>query len=55
MNSKRELATWAGLALAGLVLLTGILAWQHKSTTVRGAIYLSTDPAAGSQVFKNKG
>ncbi|MFB3916613.1 MAG: c-type cytochrome [Terriglobales bacterium] len=55
MNSKREFITWAGLALAGLLLLTGILIWQHKTTVVRGAIYLSTDPAAGSEVFNQKG
>jgi cytochrome c2 len=52
---KRELVTWAALAFAGLVLLISILAWQHKTTIMHGAIYLSTDPAAGSHIFKEKG
>ncbi|MFB3815906.1 MAG: c-type cytochrome [Terriglobales bacterium] len=55
MNLKREVWTWAGLAVAALALLGGILAWQHKRVTVQGAIYLSTDPVAGAQVFKAKG
>ncbi len=55
MNLKREVIAWAGLAVAALLLLIGVLAWQRKQVAVRGAIYLSTDPVAGARVFKSKG
>ncbi len=55
MDLKRETIAWSGLAIAAIVLLGAILAWQNKQVTVHGAIYVSTDPVAGAQVFKDKG
>jgi cytochrome c2 len=54
-NLKRDALTWFGLALAATVLLVGILVWQNKHVAAHGAIYLSTDPSAGADIFKQKG
>lgn len=55
MSRRRELLTWGGLALAGLVLLGGVLAWQSGQLGGRWATVVPASPMEGAMVFREKG
>lgn len=54
-NGNRELVSWAILAVAGLILLGGLIALQSRNIAQRNATVVPPKPESGSLVFRRKG
>ena len=54
MILRRHLLGWAGTAVAALLLLVAILAWQSRQTAQRFTVYVPPKPVEGRLVFQQK-